>query len=149
MTINYNHRSFFASVFNDWGYVLDFSNAEFDSFTFNSVGVAIQSEYGLSKGKSLTKFLEEAEYELVLKLIHDLIEYAKLKELPIIEEKKFKNAKKLLEQYKESVGFSMMVGAEVKDSFNDDYIEKQMKIMLEMVMAVEKDLKKYILYMPA
>src|SRR5690625_1415115 len=58
MTINYNQRSFFASVFNDWGYVLDFSNAEFDSFTFNSVGVAIQSEYGLSKGKSLTKFLE-------------------------------------------------------------------------------------------
>lgn len=95
--INYNHRSFFASVFNDWGYVLDFSNAEFDSFTFNSVGVAIQSEYGLSKGKSLTKFLEEAEYELVLKLIHDLIEYAELKELPIIEEKKFKNAKNCLD----------------------------------------------------
>ena len=65
--------------------------------------------------------------------MHDLIDYAELHEVSIIQEKKFKNAKELLNQYKNSVDFTMIVGSEVKDSFNDAFIEKQMEIMLEMV----------------
>ncbi|MHC5269737.1 hypothetical protein ACYSNO_11210 [Enterococcus sp. LJL98] len=41
------------AFFNNGGYVLDFSNATFDDFTVQSVGVAIQEKYGQSKAKSL------------------------------------------------------------------------------------------------
>lgn len=44
------------TLFNRGGYVLDFSNNSFDTFTFLSVGIAIQETYGLSKGKSLRAF---------------------------------------------------------------------------------------------
>lgn len=47
------------TLFNRGGYVLDFSNNSFDTFTFLSVGIAIQETYGLSKGKSLRAFLDD------------------------------------------------------------------------------------------
>ncbi len=40
-----------------------------------SVGVAICNKYGLSKGKSLTKFVEEASPDDATKLLCDLLDY--------------------------------------------------------------------------
>ena len=45
-----------SSFFNSSGYVLDFSTEKFNQFTSHSIGVALCSHYGLSKGKSLEAF---------------------------------------------------------------------------------------------
>ncbi len=68
----------FLSLFNRGGYVLNFSTDDFNVFTMGSVGVALCEKYGLSKGKSLTKFVNDAPYEQVNKLLFDLLEYYEL-----------------------------------------------------------------------
>lgn len=71
-------RGLFTSLFNRGGYVLNFYDADFDAFTLRSVGVAVKSHYsdeGLSKGKSLNRFLEETDDETATKLLIDLFEY--------------------------------------------------------------------------
>ena len=49
----------FMALFNRNGYVLDFSNASYNLFTSNSIGVPLQSVYGGSKGKSLEAYLTD------------------------------------------------------------------------------------------
>lgn len=68
-------RGVLSSFFNSNGYVLDFSNSSFDTFTSQSINIAIQQKYGLSKGASLTKFTEEEKETLVIKLYKDLFRY--------------------------------------------------------------------------
>ena len=65
----------FLRLFNRGGYVLDFSTNDFDTFTLESVGVALCQKYQLSKGKSLVAFCEEAPTEQVDKLLFDLLTY--------------------------------------------------------------------------
>ena len=60
------------------GYVLDFSTNDFNIFTLESVGVPICQKYELSKGKSLTAFVEEAPEKEVVKLLSDLFQYYEL-----------------------------------------------------------------------
>lgn len=55
--------------------MLDFSTADFDSFTMQHCGVPLCSHYGLSKGKSLISFTEESEESLVQKLLFALLEH--------------------------------------------------------------------------
>ena len=68
-------KGMFLSLFNRGGYVLDFTTDSFDVFTMGSVGVAVCSKYGLSKGKSLTKFVGEASPDDATKLLCDLLDY--------------------------------------------------------------------------
>lgn len=65
----------FLSLFNREGYVLNFSTDSFDVFTQNSVGLALCNHYGLSKGKSLTAYVNEASESDVIKLLSDLLKY--------------------------------------------------------------------------
>lgn len=65
----------FAKLYNRGGYVLDFSTADFDAFTMNSVGVPLCEHFKLSKGKSLLAYLEKAEPASSTKLLLDLFEY--------------------------------------------------------------------------
>lgn len=51
--ITKKEEGIFLMLFNRNGYVLNFSTADFDVFTTNSIGVALCNRYGLSKGKSL------------------------------------------------------------------------------------------------
>ena len=60
------------------GYVLNFSTNEFDVFTMDSVGVAVCQKYDLSKGKSLTAFIDDAAENEAVKLLSDLLEYYEL-----------------------------------------------------------------------
>jgi len=60
----------FLRLFNRGGYVLDFSTNDFDVFTQNSIGLALCSHYGLSKGKSLTAFVNENKEGNVIKLFN-------------------------------------------------------------------------------
>lgn len=65
----------FLVLFNRSGYVLNFSTNDFDVFTTNSIGEALCAKYGLSKGKSLTAYLNSASDENRLKLLSDLFHY--------------------------------------------------------------------------
>ena len=68
-------KGVFLKLFSRGGFVLDFSTADFDTFTMESVGVALCSAYGMSKGKSLNAFINEASSELSDKLLLDLFSY--------------------------------------------------------------------------
>lgn len=68
-------KSYFLRLFNRGGYVLDFTTCYFDNFTENSVGVALCDHYRLSKGKSLSTYIEKASPEDASKLLCDLFEY--------------------------------------------------------------------------
>ena len=71
------------SFINHDGYVFDFSDTGFDAFTKDSVGVEVKKKYrhlGLSKGKSLEKFVREvADASIAVTLLSDLLEYFALK----------------------------------------------------------------------
>lgn len=65
----------FLMLFNRNGYVLNFSTNDFDVFTTNSIGEALCAKYGLSKGKSLTAYLNSASDENRIKLLSDLFHH--------------------------------------------------------------------------
>lgn len=65
----------FAKLFNRGGYVLNFTTGDFDAFTLASVGVALCEHYGMSKGKSLNAFINEADDDQTFRLFRDLLEY--------------------------------------------------------------------------
>ena len=67
----------FLMLFNRSGYVLNFSTNDFDIFTTISIGEALCEKFGLSKGKSLTAYLNNASDENRFKLISDLFYYYK------------------------------------------------------------------------
>lgn len=68
-------RGLFIKLFNRGGYVLNFSTNDFDTFTMESVGVAICSKYKMSKGRSLLAYIEGAKNSETDKLLHDLFDY--------------------------------------------------------------------------
>lgn len=78
MAITQLEKGIFLSLFNRSGYVLDFSTNDFDNFTLMSVGVALCERYQLSKGKSLTAYLDDCADGDALKLLNDLLEYYEL-----------------------------------------------------------------------
>ena len=99
-------KTVFLKFFNERGYVFDFSNMTFDPFTKESIGIALQEKYNLSKGASLECFAREAEDSLVIKIFSDLMNYYEntifgdsTKETPQQHEK-FLKCKKLIEKYK-------------------------------------------------
>lgn len=65
----------FAKLFVRGGYVLNFTTADFDTFTMDSIGIQLCNHYGLSKGRSLLAFIEESDPETATKLLLDLFEY--------------------------------------------------------------------------
>ena len=75
VTITKKEEGMFLLLFNRDGYVLDFSNNSFDVFTTASMGEAIQTKYGMSKGKSLVAYLNGASDKERTKLLVDLFHY--------------------------------------------------------------------------
>ena len=59
--LSYIERDSVSRLFNNGGYVLDFSTDDFNRFTIDSVGFPLCEKYGLSKGKSLMAFIDEAK----------------------------------------------------------------------------------------
>ena len=64
-----------VKLFNRSGYVLDFSTPDFDAFTLDSVGEALCEKYGMSKGRSLNAYINEAGDSETTKLLIDLFEH--------------------------------------------------------------------------
>ena len=137
-------------LFNRNGYVLDFLTPQFDIFTLNSVGIALCEEYKLSKGKSLSSYINQASPESVITLLKDLFEYYEENyegEFTPHEDsywgeyKQSYNAEyaRLYNKCKEIAirvfGSSIPLIKEaekLKESFSSDYLNAQIDLMLQM-----------------
>lgn len=141
-------KGLFLKLFNRGGHVLDFTISDFDSFTMESVGVALCAKYRLSKGKSLNAFVNEATDDMSNKLLLDLLEYYESqysnfeKERDGINDpyswgvtndtygKYYAKCKEIAQRIKASQ-FSSFATKSVKEAFSSEYINKQISIMLE------------------
>lgn len=141
-------KGLFLKLFNRGGQVLDFTTADFDAFTMESVGVAVCSKYGLSKGKSLVKFISESSEENANKLLLDLLRYYENLYRDFKKERDtritpinswcksvdygeyYRKCKKIADRIT-SNNFSTFATLSVKEAFSSEYINKQMSIMLE------------------
>ncbi len=103
----------FLKLFINNGFVLDFSNSEFDVFTMESIGIPIQTKYQLSKGASLTKYCNEADPEDVTHLLSDLLTYYELecltKDLDKTQRNRYDKCKALINR--ETRGLSIVIPA--------------------------------------
>lgn len=122
--INEIEKGVFLSLFNRNGYVLNFSTASFDVFTSSSIGIALCAKYGLSKGKSLAAFCEEANEKDVFTLFSDLIDYYETYCISNDSEKRFIN---LYERCKQIVSREKTSGVYIEAPaifcVNRDYIK--------------------------
>ena len=123
---------------NEGGFVLDFSTADFDAFTYKSIGIPLCETYRRSKGKSLIAYISEAKYEDKIKLLSDLIRYY---ELSPMKEHDEENRKERAIAYKKCRGILDKVGGTIvmtvtvetlKEDFNSDYISAQIDLMLNL-----------------
>ena len=146
--MNNTEKGLFLKLFNRGGYVLDFSTADFDTFTMESVGVALCSHYGLSKGKSLNAFINESTDDKSNKLLLDLLNYYE-SQYPNFEKErdgindpysygtpndvygKYYAKCKEIAQRINSNQFSAFAAKSVEEAFSSEYINKQMTIMLD------------------
>ena len=94
-------KTFFLKFFVSGGFVFDFTDKTFSTFTISSVGVDVKAKYGGSKGKALTAFADNASEEDVVKLFSDLIDYYELNyECDNNKDSVFSKCKKLIKKYK-------------------------------------------------
>lgn len=136
----------FLSLFNRGGYVLNFSTDSFDVFTQNSVGLALCNHYGLSKGKSLTTYVNEANENDVIKLLSDLLEYYEMyyqSEIDSTEDSYWGGSKKeyqahykkcraVIDRIKLNLTPFTNAGETLKERFSSAYVSTQIDIMLKM-----------------
>lgn len=139
-------------LYNRSGYVLDFTDNTFDVFTTASVGVAIKSKYGLSKGKSLVAFLNEANDDDRTKLLLDLfqhyeedMEYEYNKDYEDLanwgsgfsryDEKYAKiyvKCKDIINAVKGSGAAINQTAETLKEKFSSEYLSRQIDLMVKM-----------------
>ena len=151
MALSGLERGVFIKLFNRGGYVLDFSTADFDTFTMESVGVALCEKYHLSKGRSLNAFIHEADDELADKLLLDLLQYYELsygnfKRETVPDEfgkvvldygvdysSTYRKCKEIQKKHSSPLAdFSTVLASNIKEAFSSEYIDWQMQIMMSM-----------------
>ena len=140
----------FLRLFNRGGYVLDFSTNDFDNFTMDSVGVALCCKYNMSKGKSLTAYIDQASADDAAKLLKDLLtyyeenyewEYTENSEEDTYGYYRQYNAE-YARLYKKCRAYMDRVlniatplapnAAELQEKFSSEYLSKQSDLMLKM-----------------
>ncbi|HRW97841.1 MAG TPA: abortive infection family protein [Cyclobacteriaceae bacterium] len=136
----------FLSLFNRAGYVLNFSTDSFDVFTQNSIGLALCNHYGLSKGKSLTAYVNEAHESEVIKLFGDLLEYYEVYYQSEINndgdsywdssrkeyQAHYKKCRAVMDRIKLNLTPFTDAGEKLKEKFSSAYVSTQIDIMLKM-----------------
>lgn len=141
--INSLEIGLFMKLFNRSGYVLNFSTCDFDVFTMESVGIPLCSQYGLSKGKSLMAFVNEADEKDVIKILCDLFEYYESRyEHEYTENdsgcynseysETYCKCKKIYNRIKGISSPLTQTAYDLKDKFSSSYLSKQIDIMLKM-----------------
>lgn len=134
-----------VKLFNRSGYILDFTTPDFDAFTLDSVGVPLCQRYGMSKGKSLIAYLEEANEEDAYKLLSDLLAYYETQYAQFESEtndsdmfglssgaykRLYFNCKEIIGKYRKSEPNAVIAKA-VEESFSTVYMSQQIRLMLE------------------
>ncbi|WP_296137167.1 abortive infection family protein [uncultured Corynebacterium sp.] len=71
--LKYDEYRPFMNLLNEEGYVLDFSTADFDRFTFSIVGIELTQQFNCSKGKSLQAYVESADRSDSIRLLRALM----------------------------------------------------------------------------
>lgn len=141
-------KGYFLTLFNRDGYVLNFTTANFDIFTMQSVGVSLCAYYGLSKGRSLTAYINEANEVDAQKLLFDLFEYYEMhyeSEYNPERQEGFQSSttqKSMRLNYlkcrdivdrERSLNASIVASAiYLKASFDSDYMDEQIDLLMRM-----------------
>lgn len=127
-------KKIFLDLFNRGGYVLNFSTSKFDAFTKESIGIGLCENYKLSKGGSLSAYVNDAAENNIIKLFKDLFDYYETYYYREIEERDgfyyplYKKAKKILENIPEE-GLLSHSFEEVDKRFSNEYLSSIIKIM--------------------
>lgn len=142
----------FLMLFNRSGYVLNFSTNDFDVFTTNSIGEALCEKFGLSKGKSLTAYLNNASDENRFKLISDLFYYYKenmeyeynenyeddiywVSSVSRYDEryaKIYKKCKVIMDRLEGVPSVITKTADNLKNKFSSEYMSRQIELMVSM-----------------
>lgn len=141
-------RGLFVRLMNRGGYVLDFSTADFDSFTMKSIGIGLCAKYNLSKGASLTRFTQEGDGKLVDKLLLDLLNYYEILYTDFEREttdngasedisksnygSMYRKCKEVANRLSPSGQYVIASAQNITEAFSSDYIDNQVQIMLSM-----------------
>jgi len=123
-------------LFNRGGYVLNFSTEKFDSFTKNIVGVALCARYGLSKGKSLEKFVQDGTESDVIKLFNALMDYYESQPEYVSEIKindvLYNKCKAILKKVSDESAILIEHAEELKKKFSSEYLNQEIDLMYKM-----------------
>lgn len=139
----------FLKLFDRGGYVLDFTTNKFDVFTMESIGVALCSKYNMSKGKSLSAYVNEAPDEDVEKLLKDLLAYYEENfEQEFAEEASedpfgysrynaeyaclYRKCRSYMDRILNVATPLAPNAAELQEKFSSEYLSKQIELMLKM-----------------
>ena len=127
----------FYDLFNRNGYVLDFTTPSFDTFTKNSIGIALCEKYQVSKGQSLCCFLSDADEKSAIKLLLDLFEYYEFHYGKEIDSNGdfsslYKRCKPVAERLKSSCTLQTLDTSGLKKHFCSEYISNQIDMMVRL-----------------
>lgn len=117
------------------GYVLDFSTDKFDTFTYESIGIALCDKYRLSKWKSLAAFLyDKTTTEIsAAKLLEELLDYYYMKygQFSDDERKKtlYKQCREIVKRLTDKNSVTSFQTEKIKETFDSEYINKQIEQM--------------------
>ncbi len=132
-TLTKLEKQYFIKLFNRGGYVLDFTNNSFAQFALDSIGIDIQTKYGMSKGASLEQFIYKESPRIVNQFLTDLVEYYPLSDLPqrVFEENEalYAKCKSIVEEFKEDD----IISGSFYDSVNSEYIQNEIGLMTSYV----------------
>lgn len=142
----------FLMLFNRSGYVLNFSTNDFDVFTTNSIGEALCTKYGLSKGKSLTAYLNSASDENRFKLLSDLFHYyednmeyeynenyeddlywgSSISRYDERYARIYQKCKAIMDKLEGITSTIVRTANDLKDKFSSEYMTRQIELMVSM-----------------
>lgn len=124
-------------LFNDGGYVLDFSTDDFSDFSIDSIGVDIVTKYGgLSKGKSLKALLNDSDHGIAIKFVFDLVDFYESNYEDYVDDMKDNWKHKLLTDIKIYLEDnyskeSYFINIDKHQIMNNDYIRRLTSAMLK------------------
>ncbi len=125
---------YFSSLFNNGGYVLDFtSRKSFNDFTERAIGIRVTETYGMSMGKSLTAFFKEEDDEKkIIKLILELWDCYKVSSSGnnIADIVDLSSGQKIIDRISNSNIAVVKQVVEIKTKFDNIYIQSQIDEML-------------------
>lgn len=148
--ITKKEEGLFLLLYNRNGYVLDFTNNSFDVFTTASVGEALQTKYGLSKGKSLVTYLNEASdadrTKLLVDLFHHYEDEMEYEYNPDYEDflwsgnsrydekyaKIYLKCKEIIDRLDGGTIAIVKTAETLKSKFSSEYLSKQIDLMVQM-----------------